>query len=143
MTRKEFEELTGRQVTPEDYRLIEILYMAAGEMDKSEFCKEIRIMCAYDAANDHMDLRRSLKEIGRRVGVIGAELDTLKRETRRTHTELAEVLVGKACAYQDPDLYKAAIRLIGQGEVTLLKLRMDLPLWDEDKRYIIETLKMV
>lgn len=52
MTRKEFENLTKRIISPEDYRLIENLYMAAGEMDKVEFCKEIRIMCAYDGAND-------------------------------------------------------------------------------------------
>lgn len=67
MTRKEFENLTKRLISPEDYMLIENLYMAAGEMDKSEFCKEIRVMCAYDGANDHIDLRRCLKEIGRRV----------------------------------------------------------------------------
>lgn len=143
MTRKEFENLTKRLISPEDYMLIENLYMAAGEMDKLEFCKEIRVMCAYDGANDHIDLRRCLKEIGRRVGSMDAELHFLKRETKRRYTELAETLVGKACAYQDTDLYKEAVRLIGQREVTLMKLRMNLPLWDEDKQYIEDTLKLM
>lgn len=65
----------------------------------------------------------------------------MRRETRRTHTDLAKTLVGKACLYQDSDLYKAAIQLIGQREAVLLKLRLDLPLWDEDKQYILATLK--
>lgn len=34
-------------------------------------------------------------------------------------------------------------RLIGQRELTLTKLRMDLPLWDEDKQYIEDTLKVM
>lgn len=141
MTHQEFEELTGRQVTPEDYHFIEILYMAAGEMSKSEFCEELRSMCTHNVANNHMGLRRSLKEIGQYVATTEAELDTLRRETRRTHTDLAETLIGKACLYQDSDLYKAAIQLIGQREAVLLKLRLDLPLWDEDKQYILATLK--
>ena len=134
MTRKEFENLTKRIIAPEDYRLIENLYMAAGEMDKVEFCKEIRIMC---------EIRRCLKELGKRVGTMDAELNFLKRETKRKHAELAEILIGKACAYQDTDLYREAVRLIGQREVTLTKLRMDLPLWDEDKQYIEDTLKVM
>ena len=141
MTHQEFEELTGRQVTPEDYHFIEILYMAAGEMSKSEFCEELHSMCPHNVANNHMGLRRCLKEIGQHVATTEAELDTLRRETRQTHTDLAEILVGKACLYQDSDLYKAAIQLIGQREAVLLKLRLDLPLWDEDKRYILATLK--
>lgn len=143
MTRKEFENLTKRIIAPEDYRLIENLYMAAGEMGKVEFCKEIRIMCAYDGANDRIEIRRCLKELGKRVGTMDAELNFLKRETKRKHAELAEILIGKACAYQDTDLYREAVRLIGQREVTLTKLRMDLPLWDEDKQYIEDTLKVM
>lgn len=43
----------------------------------------------------------------------------------------------------NPNLYREAVRLIGQREVTLMKLRMDLPLWDEDKQYIEDTLKVM
>lgn len=144
MTRKEFEERTRRLITAEDYRLVENLYMAAGNMDKDEFCKEMRVMCAYDGANDHIELRQCLKEIGRKVGAQDAELSFLKKTVKDGKWELAEFLVGKACAYEDSDFYREAVKLIGQREVTLMKLRMDLPLWDEDKKYIIsavETLK--
>lgn len=54
--------------------------------------------------------------------------------------DIAEFLVGKACAYEDTDFYREAVKLIGQRDVTLMKMRMDLPLWDEDKKYLIEVL---
>lgn len=141
MTKKEFEELTGRLITAEDYRLVENLYLAAGNMDKNEFCKEMRAMCAYDAASDHIELRQCLKEIGRKVGAQDAELGFLKRTIGEKQRELAEFLVGKACAYEDSDFHREAVKLIGQREVTLMKLRMDLPLWDEDKKYLASVLE--
>lgn len=136
MTQKEFEELTRRLITAEDYYLVENLYMAAGNMGKEEFCKEMRAMCAYDGANDRIELRQCLKEIGRHVGANDAELNFLKKKVASEKMELAEFLIGKACAYEDTDFYNKAVKLIGQHEVTLMKMRMDLPLWEEDKEFI-------
>lgn len=141
MNRKEFEERTRRLITDEDYILVENLYLAAGNMDKDKFCDEMRRMCAYDAANDHIELHECLKEIGRHVGAKDAELSFLKRRVERVKMELAEFLVGKACAYEDSDFYRQAVVLVGQREVTRMKLEMDLPLWNEDKEYIKENLK--
>lgn len=39
MLKKEFESLTGKTVSDEDFTLINRIYMAAGEMDKATFCK--------------------------------------------------------------------------------------------------------
>lgn len=136
MTRKEFEDRTRRIITAEDYCLVQNLYMAAGEMDKDEFCKEMRAMCAYDGVNDQIELRRILKEIGRHVGAKDAEIHFLKERIQYKKEELAEFLVGKACAYEDSDFYREVVKLIGQRGVVLMKLRMDLPLWDEDKQFI-------
>ena len=54
MTRKEFENLTKRIIAPEDYRLIETLYMAAAEMYQVEFCKELQIMVEYESGKDRI-----------------------------------------------------------------------------------------
>ncbi len=136
MTQREFEERTRRLITAEDYYLVENLYMAAGNMGKDEFCEEMRKMCAYDGANGHIELRQCLKEIGRHAGAKDAELNFLKKRVASEKMELAEFLVGKSSAYEDTDFYKEAVRLIGQREVTLMKMRMDLPLWEEDKEFI-------
>ena len=141
MTQKEFEERTRRKIAAEDYYLVENLYMAAGNMGKDEFCKEMRAMCAYDGANDHIELRECLKEIGRHVGAKDAELSFLKKNVSGEKMELAEFLIGKACAYEDSDFYREAVKLIGQREAISMKLRMDLPLWEEDKKYLMSMLE--
>ena len=110
-------------------------------MGKDEFCKEMRAMCAYDGANDHIELRQCLKEIGRRVGGMDAELSFLRKAINKEREELAEFLIGKASAYNDTDFYSAAVKLIGQKQVTLCKIRMELPLWSEDMQYINDNLK--
>ena len=136
MTQKEFEKRTQRLVDAKDYYLVNNLYMAAGNMDKDEFCDEMRRMCAYDGATDQIELRQCLKEIGRHVGVKDAEVSYLKKSIADRYHELAEFLIGKACAYNDTDFYHEAVALVGQHEVTRMKIQMDLPLWDEDKKYI-------
>lgn len=114
MTRKEFEDRTHRLITPEDYTLVENLYMAAGDMGKDEFCGELKKMCAYDGANDHIELRKCLKEIGRKLGGLEAENNHLKRRLHSDNRDLAEFLIGKASAYNDTDFYNKAVALIGQ-----------------------------
>lgn len=141
MTQKEFENRTRRLITAEDYHLVENLYLTAGNMDKDEFCKEMRAMCAYDAANDHIELRQCLKEVGRRVGGMEAELSFLKKAIKEEREELAEFLIGKACAYNDTDFYNKVVKLIGKKEVVIRKIKMGLPLWEEDTQYINENLK--
>lgn len=56
-------------------------------------------------------------------------------------SELVDFLIGKACAYEDTDFYKQAVKMVGQREVTLRKIKMALPLWEEDMDYITMNLK--
>lgn len=140
MTQKEFEERTHRVVKPEDYHLIESLYMAAGNMEKDEFCQEFKAMCAYDYANDEIELRQCLREIGKRVGSMDAENRTLKMAMKNRNEELAEFLIGKAHAYDDTDFRNEAVKLIGQAAVVRMTIEMGIPLWEEDKKYICSIL---
>lgn len=136
MTRKEFEDRTRRLITAEDYALVENLYMAAGDMGKNDFCDEMRRMCAYDGANDHIELRECLKKIGRYVGARDAEISFLKKRVSNGKMELAEFLIGKSRAYEDSDFRRMAVRLAGEREVVLQTIKMGLPLWEEDKEFI-------
>ena len=86
MTQKEFEELTKRVVKPGEYSVIESLYMAAGDMDKKEFCKEFKAMCAYVYDNDEIEMRQCLREISKHIDRIEAENRGLKKELN-THNE--------------------------------------------------------
>lgn len=141
MTQKEFEELTGRVVKPEDYSVIESLYMAAGDMDKKEFCKEIKAMCSYDYADDKIELRQCLREISKYVDRIEAENRGLRKDLRTRNEELAEFLIGKAHAYNDTDFRKEAVKLVGQSVAVKMTMDMGLPLWEEDKEFIRSVLE--
>lgn len=141
MTQKEFEELTGRVVKPEDYSVIESLYMAAGNMDKKEFCKEIKAMCAYDYADDKIEFRQCLREISKHIDRIEAENRGLKKGLNTRNEELAEFLIGKAHAYNDTDFRKEAVKLVGQSAVVKMTMDMGLPLWEEDKELIRSVLE--
>lgn len=110
--------------------------MAAGNMDKDEFCKEFRDM----HANGKIELRKSLREIGLRVGSMEAENHTLKKAMKQRNNDLADILIGKAHAHNDTDLYREAIKLVGRWQAVKRTIEMDLPLWDEDKEYICAVL---
>lgn len=141
MTQKEFEELTKRVVKPEDYKVIETLYMAAGDMDKREFCKEFKAMCAYVYANDEIELRQCLREIGWHIDRIEAENRRLKKGLDTRNEELAGLLIGKAHAYNDTDFRREAVKLVGEAAVVKMTMNMGLLLWDEDKKYIYSALE--
>lgn len=84
-----------------------------------KFFDEIKKSSAYDASTDCIIFTKCPK-----------------RCPRSNNDDLAEFLIGKASAYNDTDFYKKAVALVGQKEVTLKKLEMGLPLWDDDKEYI-------
>lgn len=141
MTQKEFEELTKRVVKPGEYSVIESLYMAAGDMDKKEFCKEFKAMCIYDAANDQIEIRQCLREISKHTDRIEAENRILKKMMKSCNEEFVEFLLGKAHAYNDTNFHKEAVKLVGQAAVVKKTIEMGLPLWDEDKEYIYSILE--
>lgn len=122
MTQKEFTDRTGLTPTYEEYQSIESMYMASGEMDKDEFCREYKKIGG----------SRLLSELYHTVSVLKGQLDERENQVVR----LAEVLIGKAHSYNDTDFHKEAVKLIGQKDVAILTLSMGLPLWEEDIEYI-------
>ena len=120
--------------TSEEYQQIEAMYLAAGNLDKDEFCEKFKM---------HGD-SPLVTELFKRTQVLSGMLEERHNELDDCHEkncELAYFLIGKACAYDDTDFYKEAVRLIGQRKVTMSKIRMGMPLWDEDRAYIENNLQ--
>lgn len=133
MTIQEFIERTGLNVTNEEYQTIEAVYMAAGEMDKDEFCKEYKKFGG----------SRLVSELFRSTSVLTGMYEERCNEIEDLHSqkrEMAEFLIGKAHAYNDPDFHKEAVKMIGQKDVVKVTLVMGLPLWEEDIEYIKKNL---
>lgn len=133
MTQQEFEDRTSKTVTSEEYARIEAMYMAAGNMDKDQFCTEYK----------KHGSSAIVAEYYRRITVLNGMLEERNNElddARQNRTSLAEFLLGKAAAYDDTDFYREAVRLIGRKAATLYKIKSGLPLWEEDIRYLEEKL---
>lgn len=138
MIREEFTERTGMAPTPEEYQHIETMYMAAGNMDKDEFCKEYK---KYGMSRILKELLVRIQGLENSINTLTERHDGYVKASTEKDAELAIFLTGKACAYDDTDFYKEAVRLIGQRKVTMSKIRMGMPLWDEDRAYIENNLQ--
>lgn len=130
MTQKEFEELTGLKTDAEEYAAIEQMYMAAGDMDKDEFCRRWRQTgknpLTISLAKTATVLSRMLEERSKKL-----------KEAGEKAIEHAKFLLGKAHAYEDSDFRREAVRLIGEREVVRLTMAEGYPLWDEDREFIL------
>lgn len=134
MTQKEFTERTGLTVTEEEYKGIEQMYYAVPDMDKDEFCM------LYKRVGDNA----LTIALAGRVRLLDGMFEERNNEAEDCHgklNDIAEFLIGKACAHDDTDLYTQAIAILGQRAVVVYKVRMGLPLWKEDRDYIKNNLK--
>lgn len=140
MLQEEFEERTGLELSESEFAKIHAIYMACGDtIDKDLFCKY------YMNKDGRLELLRMVtdeKTISDNAHDMAMKDWTKEKEQAKAQQyELAEFLIGKACAYSDTDFQKEAVRLIGLKEVVLMKIRMGLPLWEEEQVYINNNLK--
>jgi len=126
MTQLEFKERTGLTPGEEEFSLIHAIYMET-RLDKDEFCQDFKKHGGSKIIDD--------------LHVTAVNYKLKSQQQKEAINETADILLGKAQAYNDTDLYRMAVKLIGQKKVVLRKLEMGLPLWDEDKELITEFLR--
>ncbi len=122
MTQKEFEERTGIVPTAEEFDYIHAVYMNTS-IDKDAFCKEYK---------KHGE-SRIIRDVY--VRVLNYEMKC-KRQNDAIN-ELVDFLIGKAHTYDDTDFRNQAVKLVGETEVVKRTIELGLPLWDEDRKYIL------
>ena len=127
MTKLEFTQKTGIELTDAEYKEVELMYLEAGNMDKDAFCKDYKehkdstLMATYFRQN------QKLKD----------KLDVFREERYQTIGFLLE----RAQKFGDIELLKQAIKMVGHKAVIQRKIKMDLPLWDLDKEYINDNIQ--
>lgn len=121
MTQKEFEERTGLTPTVEEFNYIHAVYMNTS-MDKDEFCKDYKKHGGSKIIND--------------IHAIAVNFKLMNKQKNENIDEMVALLIGKSRAYDDTDFRKMAVRLVGEHNVVLKTVEMNLPLWEEDKEYI-------
>lgn len=127
MTQQEFTERTGITPTNQEFTAITNMYMAAGEMDKDVFCvdykkhKDSKLLAYFYELYKVWDF--NLKRI---------DADMLK---------VTKYLLMKSREFNDKSMRAEAIELLGEKMIVKLTVDMDLELWDDDKKFIIDNLK--
>lgn len=137
MTKQEFIEKTKINITDEEYADVERIYMAAGnDLDKDLFCKLYKGLNqqGYDLA---AWLTSAVEAKEKNIEKLQQELGVFNEEK----FAIAEFLIGKAHAYEDTDCHKQAVKLIGRRAVALMTIKLGLPLFEADIKYINDNLK--
>ena len=127
MQKQEFTQRTKIELTDEEFKGVELMYLEAGNMDKDEFCKDYKKHHESTLLATYFRQSENLKN----------KLDDMRDE----RSKLVDFLLERAQCFGDIELLNKAILLVGHDKVIKRKLRMDLPLWDEDKTYIIDNIK--
>ena len=127
MQKQEFTQRTDIQVSDVEYKEIELMYLEAGNMDKDEFCKDYK---------EHHD-STLLATFFRQAESLKSKLDDMRDE----RSKLVDFLLDRAQCFGDVELLHKAIQLVGHDKVIKRKIRLGMPLWDEDKEYIVENIK--
>lgn len=126
MQKIEFTQRTGIELTDEQYKRVEDMYMNAGNMDKDEFCEDYK---------KHKDSKLlaffyKLTEDGKFCAKL----------VDRSMLKVTKFLLIKSREFNDRSMRTEAIDLLGEKMIVRLTIEMDLELWSEDKKFLIESL---
>lgn len=127
MQKIEFTQRTGIELTDEQYKQVEDMYLEAGNMDKDQFCKD------YKKHSDSEILQlfyRQNEKLKSKLADLGDE-----------RNEIVDFLLDRAQEFGDIKLLEKAICMVGHDKVIKRKISQNLPLWDIDKKYIYDNIK--
>lgn len=133
MLQKEFEALTGKKVTAEEYAEIEKVYMAIDNMDKEEFC----------AAWNEQKFGYIVGELVKSVQGLTKWRDHWKKqmdEAEEKAEDAAIALLYGANKHNDESMKEAAINLVGLDAVVRLDIENGFELNQRERDYILEKL---
>lgn len=128
MTKQEFEERVGYNVSETDFYTINQMYLESGQdMDKDAFCEDYK---------KHGD-SKLLAIFFNRVGKLEDKLDVKRDELGI----LLNCLLKKSEEYYDSEMLEKAIQIVGVASVIKRKAHLGLPFNETEREYIIENLK--
>lgn len=133
MLQKEFEALTGKKVTAEEYAEIEKVYMAIDNMDKEEFC----------AAWNEQKFGYIVGELVKNVQALEEVRDRKMKQVgdmEEKAENAAFVLLNSANEHNDEDMKEAAIALVGMKEAVRIDLENGFKLSEAERDYLLENL---
>ena len=148
MTHKEFEDLTGRPICPEEYTKVELVYMAASQkFDKQMFCEAFNGTSPKTQAL-FFDLAKTITEQEQAMKRMEEQNRKEWEEQANKDQTIARTLLQKAAWFMENghdeegwECEEMAHNLIGRAGAIKLKIWSDIMLTQEDRDYIDKHLK--
>lgn len=138
MTQQEFSERTGLHPTDEKFKFIDDMYMYCGTLDKDDFCHDYK---AHGNSHIIYDLMDTIEAKTKAYDNVFNAYEAFRNQRYTKELALATVLLGKAAAYNDPDLEREALQLVSRNTAILIKIKEGFQLTDDDFAYIANNLK--
>ena len=140
MTQQEFEARFGQEVTPECFDYANRVYMAAGNVDKDEFCKEWK--------NQHIRNSGLITVLTMEVEFLQGTVKNMENQVRAEEeclktfrNQMVDFLILQAEKWSATDLREKAITIVGIKEYIYRRIEMKLGLWEADRLALLEILK--
>jgi len=140
MTQQEFEKITGTEVTPSSFDYINRVYMAAGDIDKSTFCK--------DWLNEYVSESKIVSYLTMTVEEHEGTIKNLERQVKQDAEclqnftdQMVDFLILQAEKWSATDLREKAIKLVGIREYLRRKIEYGFELWKADREALSQILK--
>ena len=130
MQQKEFEELTGMQIAPEEYYEIEQIYNTVDTIDKKEFCEHWK-------RGNYMYLLAQLVKKVRDYEKWVNDNEKWAKEQSETKNACIPVLLDKANVYNDYKLKEVAISLAGVRTTAKMCVEHGYKLCADEKNYLL------
>lgn len=155
MLQKEFEERTGKKVSPEQYAEIDRIYMAAGDVDKDTFCKEWKRLEGSTVVAEltrevelttlqAQSFGRSLENEKEQKDALAKELEIATTNNRELAEEVAELKAIKtrlAEALLREGFDCVARDIFGASAVIGLKCSLEMELDADDRKFLAVVFK--
>lgn len=127
MQQKEFEELTGMQIAPEEYYEIEQIYNTADTIDKKEFCEHWK-------RGNYMYI---FSQLVKKIRDYEKWAEDNSEWVKKQQDVCIPVLLDKANVYNDYKLKEVAISLAGVRKTARLSIMHDYKLCADEKEYLL------
>lgn len=127
MQQKEFEELTGMQIAPEEYYEIEQIYNTADTIDKKEFCEHWK-------RGNYMYI---FAQLVKKIRDYEKWAEDNSEWVKKQQDVCIPVLLDKANVYNDYKLKEVAISLAGVRKTARLSIMHDYKLCTDEKEYLL------
>ena len=127
MTKKEFEERYGRDISADMFERINELYMTLDDMDKDVFVRD------YKKHEESL----ILNELYNKVQSLEREIE----DVERNNLCLIDMLIKKGSEWDDKDVLDTVENQIGKSATITRKIELGCELSDDDLEYIKHNLK--